>query len=233
MTSAGPAPALELRGVGMVFGSGERTVPVLDIPRFEVPAGAIQGLAGPSGSGKTTLLNVVTGILTPGRGLVRILGLDLAGLPPAARDRFRAAKIGYVFQAFNLLPPLTALENVLLPMGFDGGIPRGERRERAAALLDRVGLSARLHHRPPQLSHGEQQRVGIARALANHPRLIVADEPTASLEPGLARDVVRLLLAVCREEQATLLLATHDPDVLALLDRVQDMRALNRAGAAP
>lgn len=217
----------------MAFRAGGREVPVLDIPRLEVAAGGAVGLAGPSGSGKTTLLNVITGILTPGRGRVEVLGCDIAALPPAARDRFRAAHLGYVFQAFNLLPPLTAIENVLVPMGFAGRLPRGQRRERAAALLRRVGLADRLHHRPGQLSHGEQQRVGIARALANHPPLIVADEPTASLEPGLTHDIVRLLLEVCREEQATLLLASHDPAVLGHMERVEDMAHLNRAGAAP
>lgn len=227
-----PVPAVLLRDVAVSLSAGGRAVPILDIPTLEIPAGTAVGIAGPSGSGKTTLLNVITGMLTPARGRVEVMGRDIATLPPAARDRFRAAQVGYVFQAFNLLPPLTALENVLLPMGFAGSLPHGQRRERAEGLLRRVGLGDRLQHRPGQLSHGEQQRVGIARALANHPPLIVADEPTASLEPGLTHGIVRLLLEVCREQGATLLLASHDPAVLDLLERVEDMSRLNRAGAA-
>lgn len=227
-----PVPAVLLRDVAVSLSAGGRAVPILDIPTLEIPAGTAVGIAGPSGSGKTTLLNVITGMLTPDRGRVQVLGQDIAGLPPAARDRFRAAQIGYVFQAFNLLPPLTAIENVLLPMGFAGSLPAAQRPERAAGLLRRVGLGDRLHHRPGQLSHGEQQRVGIARALANHPPLIIADEPTASLEPGLTRGIAALLLEICREQDATLLLASHDPAVLGHLERVEDMTRLNRAGAA-
>jgi putative ABC transport system ATP-binding protein len=215
----------------MDFRTGGRTITVLDIPRLEIPAGGATGICGPSGSGKTTLLNVVTGILTPSAGRVLVDGVDLASLSPGARDRFRAERIGYIFQTFNLIPPLTSLENVLLPMAFASRIPKGERRARARELLERVNLGDRLRHRPAELSHGEQQRVGIARALANRPRLIVADEPTASLEPGLTEEVARLLVGICRAEGATLIVATHDRSVLDHLGRVEEMRAVNRAGS--
>ena len=213
----------------MDFRSGGRAVTVLDIPRLAIAAGSSVGLFGPSGSGKTTLLNIITGILTPSRGTVVVDGVDLASLSAAQRDRFRAERIGYVFQTFNLIPPLTALENVLLPMGFASRIPKHHRRSRAQELLERVELGHRLSHKPAELSHGEQQRVGIARALANRPQLIVADEPTASLEPGLTQTIARLLVSVCREEHATLLVASHDRSVLQHLARVEDMLVLNAA----
>jgi len=215
----------------MDFRSGDRAVTVLDVRLLEIAAGSSTGLSGPSGSGKTTLLNIITGILTPTAGAVRVDGVDLASLSAAERDRFRAERIGYIFQAFNLIPPLTALENVLLPMGFASRIPKRQRRSRAQELLERVNLGHRLHHKPAELSHGEQQRVGIARALANHPQLIVADEPTASLEPGLTQEIARLLVSVCQEEQATLLVASHDPALLRNLARVEEMQLLNAAAS--
>jgi ABC-type lipoprotein export system ATPase subunit len=215
----------------MDFRSGGRPVTVLDIRLLEIAAGSSTGISGPSGSGKTTLLNIITGILTPTAGAVRVDGVDLASLSAAERDRFRAERIGYVFQAFNLIPPLTALENVLLPMGFASRIAKRERRSRAQELLERVNLGHRLHHKPAELSHGEQQRVGIARALANRPRLIVADEPTASLEPGLTQEIARLLVRVCQEEQATLLVASHDRALLRNLARVEEMQMLNASAS--
>jgi len=211
----------------MDFRSGGRSVRVLDIPLLEIVAGGSTGLSGPSGSGKTTLLHVITGILTPSAGTVVVDGVDVATLSLRERDRFRAERIGYVFQTFNLIPPLTALENVLLPMGFASRIPKRQQRSRAQELLEHVGLTHRLHHKPPELSHGEQQRVGIARALVNHPTLIVADEPTASLEPGLTQDIARLLVSVCEEEHATLVVASHDRSLLQHLARVEEMQVLN------
>jgi len=213
----------------MDFRSGGRSVTVLSIPHLAVAAGSSVGLFGPSGSGKTTLLNIITGILTPSAGKVSVDGVDLGGLSPGARDRFRAERVGYVFQAFNLIAPLTALENVLLPMGFAARIPKRQQRSRAQELLERVNLGHRLHHKPAELSHGEQQRVGIARALANRPRLIIADEPTASLEPGLTQEIARLLVSVCQDDHATLLVASHDHAVLEHLQRVEEMKALNIA----
>lgn len=224
--------AVEVHGLCMDFHTGGRSVTVLNIPHLEIADGGSTGLSGPSGSGKTTLLNIITGILTPSAGSVVVDGVDLASLSPRERDRFRAERVGYVFQAFNLIPPLTALENVLLPMGFAPRIPKRQRRSRARELLERVRLSHRLHHKPAELSHGEQQRVGIARAMANYPKLIVADEPTASLEPGLTQDIARLLVSVCQEQHATLLVASHDPSLLQHLARVKEMQVLNVAACS-
>lgn len=215
----------------MDFRIGSRSVTVLDIPHLEIPVGSRTGFSGPSGSGKTTLLNILTGILTPTAGKVVVDGVELTSLPPGERDRFRAERIGYVFQTFNLIPPLTALENVLLPMRFASRIPKRQQRARAEELLERVNLGRRLHHKPAELSHGEQQRVGIARALANHPKLIVADEPTASLEPGLTQNIARLLVHICQEEHATLVVASHDPSLLQHLAKVEEMQVLNTAAS--
>jgi putative ABC transport system ATP-binding protein len=221
--------AAEVHELRMDFRAGSGVITVLDISRLEIAAGTCTGLSGPSGSGKTTLLNILTGILTPSAGRVAVGGVDLSGLTQAHKDRFRAEHIGYVFQSFNLIPPLTALDNVLLSMSFASRIPAQQQRSRARELLERVGLGRRLHHHPSQLSHGEQQRVGIARALANRPELIVADEPTASLEPGLTLEIGHLLAELCREEQATLVIASHDPELLRLMEKVEDMHTLNRA----
>ena len=213
----------------MHYGQGALRVDVLDLPRLEVETGARIGLAGPSGCGKSTLLNLCAGLLQPSGGQLRVNGVDIAALAPRERDRFRALHIGYVFQGFNLIPALSAIENVMLAMGFAGRFPKHEFRSRARALLERVGLRERLDHRPAALSHGEMQRVGVARALANRPALVLADEPTASLEPGRAEAVVELLVEVTREAGATLLLASHDDRVLGRLDRVVHMPAENRA----
>jgi putative ABC transport system ATP-binding protein len=186
------------------------------------------GLAGSSGSGKTTLLNLCAGLLTPTAGRIRVDGLEVSKLPQQLRDRMRADRIGYVFQSFNLIPALTALENILVAMSFCRRIPKNERRARAERLLERVGVAHRMRHRPAQLSHGEMQRVGIARAVANRPALILADEPTASLEPGLADSMIQLLLDVKEETGATLLVASHDPHVLGMLGHVIELAQINR-----
>lgn len=229
--SAGDAPAaIEISGLRQAYRTGGKLRTVLDVPSLTVPDGATVGLAGPSGSGKTTLLNLCAGILSPSAGSVRVTGVELAGLGQAERDRLRARRIGYVFQSFNLIPALTAIENVLVAMEFGRVVPRAERRDRATALLREVGLGERLGHRPAALSHGEMQRVGIARALANTPRLLIADEPTASLEPGLGARLVDLVKDMARRAGATLIVASHDPGVLARFERVID---LGRPSATP
>jgi putative ABC transport system ATP-binding protein len=190
-------------------------------------------IRGRSGSGKTTLLNLIAGVSAPTDGTIVIHGTEITALPEARRDRFRAERIGYVFQSFNLLPAFSALENVVLAMMFARAIPRREQRPRARAILTRLGLGARLGHKPGQLSRGEQQRVAIARALANDPPLILADEPCASLDAATAREVLAVLLAVCREAAKTLLVVSHDEAVLAAGDRLLDMTTINaRAEAA-
>jgi putative ABC transport system ATP-binding protein len=204
---------------------GERAV-ILDIPRLEVGREEQVALRGPSGSGKTTLLHIISGILQADRGRVRIAGHDITAMPEARRDRLRATTLGYVFQTFNLLQGYTALENVLLGMMFG----RGTDDAAARSLLERVGLGPRMHHRPRQLSVGQQQRVAVARALANQPLLVLADEPTGNLDRRHGAEALALIREVCRDRGAALLLVSHDPEILGAFDRVEDLSALNRAG---
>lgn len=199
---------------------------VLDVERFTLERGEQAALVGESGGGKSTLLNVIAGITMPDSGAVTIDGVNIVRLSEPARDRFRAERIGFVFQTFNLLPAFTALENVLLGMSFTG---RRANRERAQALLERVGLGHRLHHRPGQLSVGEQQRVSVARALANSPSLLLADEPTASVDLGHQEMILKLIQEVCGEQNVSLLLVTHSPDVASRFARIDDLARFNRA----
>ena len=200
-------------------------LPILDIPQFELAAGEQMVLLGPSGCGKTTLLHVIAGICAADSGEIRLDGINLVRLSEAGRDRFRAAKIGYVFQTFNLLPAFTALENVLLGMTFSRG-----RRDvaRARHLLDRVGLSHRTEHKPIAMSVGEQQRVAVARALANRPALLLADEPTANVDPANQQRIIDLIRETCREENIALLMVTHATEVAAQFSRVDRLVELNR-----
>src|SRR5579859_3594682 len=184
---------------------------VIRLREFELGAGEQAVLVGHSGSGKSTLLNLIAGILLPDEGEIVVNGTNPTKLGEAARDRFRAVNIGYVFQSFNLLQGFTALENVLLGQMFACG-NGGE--DRAVQLLKSVGLEHRLHHKPRALSVGEQQRVAIARALVNAPPLVLADEPTGSLDSKNGMAVLELLRRVCTEGEHTLLLVTHDPDVM-------------------
>lgn len=203
-----------------------RMLPILDIGHFEVAAGEQLVLLGRSGSGKTTLLHVIAGISRADSGTVRIDGVDVTRLSEAGRDRFRAAKLGYVFQTFNLLPGFSALENVLLAMTF----ARGRRDvKRARRLLERVGLRDRASHKPGALSVGEQQRVAVARALANRPRLLLADEPTANVDPANQQTIVDLIRQRCQEEDIALIMVTHAPEVAEQFERVERLEEINRA----
>lgn len=199
---------------------------ILDISDFEVSAGEQVVIVGRSGCGKTTLLHVIAGISRPTSGQVRIDGWDLLLMEEAEVDRFRAERIGYVFQTFNLMPAFTALENVLLGMTF--GREKAD-KERAKHLLDRVGLGHRLTHKPTQLSVGEQQRVSVARALANRPQLLLADEPTANVDVGNQQTIIDLLREACREEGVALLLVTHAPEVAEQFERVEYLEKVNLA----
>ena len=203
-------------------------MPILDIASFRVAAGEQMVLIGRSGSGKSTLLYVIAGITSADAGKIVIDGIDVGGLSEVARDRFRADKIGYVFQTFNLLPAYSALENVLLGMTFSRG--RAD-PARAKNLLDRVGLSHRMSHKPAQLSVGEQQRVAVARALANKPKLVLADEPTANVDAGHQQQIVDVIRQTCAEEDVTLVLVTHAAEVAEQFDRVDHLEEFNRAVA--
>ena len=220
---------LDIAGLAKSFAApdGARSL-IVDIPAFTLAPGEQVAVRGASGSGKTTLLNLIAGILQSDRGRIVLAGQDLAALPESRRDRLRATTIGYVFQNFNLLQGYSALENVMLGMLFGPGIDR----ERARALLERVGLGDRLHYRPAQLSIGQQQRVAVARALANHPKLVLADEPTGNLDQRHAGEALALIREVCREHNAALLLVSHDPAILSAFDRVEDLADLNRASDA-
>jgi putative ABC transport system ATP-binding protein len=207
---------------------GGGRLPILDVEAFALAEGEQCVLVGQSGGGKTTLLHIIAGITKPDSGQVVLDGIDLAPLGEAARDRVRADKIGYIFQTFHLLAGFTALENVLLGMTFSGRPDRAK----AVALLERVGLKDRLSHKPRQLSVGEQQRVAVARALANEPRLILADEPTASVDAAHQQQVIDLIRETCRERNVALLLVTHSPEVAQQFDRVERLESLNRVVAA-
>jgi len=202
---------------------------VIDVPALSLLAGEQTALEGGSGTGKTTLLNLIAGILQPDSGSVIVAGVETSALSESARDRARAVNVGYIFQTFNLLQGMTALENVALGMAFG----RGADLAHAAEILSRVGLKDRLDHRPSQLSTGQQQRVAVARALVNRPKLVLADEPTGNLDHRLAKDTIALIRDVCRENEAALLLVSHDREVLGQFERVRRLDELNRAAGVP
>lgn len=218
---------LRLEGVKKSFiEPNGHILPVLNIPLFELARGEQMVLLGRSGCGKTTLLHCIAGISTIDQGSIVMEGVNLAKLSEAARDRFRAARLGYVFQTFNLLPAFNALENILLGMTF----ARGKRDvERARHLLDRVGLAARWNHTPATMSVGEQQRVAVARAIANRPTLLLADEPTANIDPANQQKIVDLIRDTCREENIALLMVTHSMEVANQFQRVDRLEEINIA----
>ena len=200
-------------------------LPILDIPEFRVEPGEQMILVGHSGCGKTTLLHIIAGIGRPDSGKVRVNDWDITLMSEAECDRFRAEHIGYVFQTFNLLRGFSALENVLLAMRFTG---RRADKGRARHLLERVGLGHRMTHKPAMLSVGEQQRVAVARALANRPKLLLADEPTANVDSAHQQQVLDLLRDTCTEEKVALVLVTHTPEVARQFDRVDHLENFNR-----
>jgi putative ABC transport system ATP-binding protein len=206
---------INLRGISKTVDSGGRPLTILHPLDLTVPDGQFLAIIGPSGSGKTTLLGLMAGLDAPTTGTISIGGTEITALDEDTLATLRGARIGFVFQFFHLVPSLTALENVMVPMELIG---RRDARARATALLDEVGLADRGHHYPSQLSGGEQQRVAIARALSNDPPLILADEPTGNLDGANGRHVLDLLLDVRRRRNVTLVLVTHDADIAALAD---------------
>ncbi|MBI1319584.1 MAG: ATP-binding cassette domain-containing protein [Candidatus Hydrogenedens sp.] len=218
-------PILDIKDLkkGYADPEGVRSL-VVDVPAFSVDAGQQVALRGSSGCGKTTFLNLVAGILQADSGVITIDGEILTGRSESVRDKLRARHMGYVFQTFNLLQGYTALENVLLGMMFG----KGADTERAKALLERVGLAERMHYRPRALSVGQQQRVAVARALANHPKLVLADEPTGNLDHHHADTALRLIREICSENGAALLLVSHDPKILDQFDTHFDFADINR-----
>ncbi|MDA4118433.1 MAG: ABC transporter ATP-binding protein [Thaumarchaeota archaeon] len=205
------------------YNRGKVSVDALNGVDIAILKGEIIGIIGPSGSGKTTLLNIIGGLDEPTRGKVVVDGVNLLELDETQLADYRLKKIGFIFQFYNLISTLTALENVELPMGF-AKVPKQEREERAKELLKAVALEARANHMPDELSGGEQQRVAVARALSNNPSVILGDEPTGDLDSRAAKALMDLVWALRRERKVTFILVTHDPIVLARCDRAYSIR---------
>ena len=216
------ATLIEAVNLVKLYKMGDETVHALDGVSFSVPRGDYCAIVGPSGSGKSTMMNILGGLDTPTNGRIVIDNADIAKLSDEELAGFRNKTIGFIFQSFNLLPRLSALENVELPMIYGGVVPK-ERRERAEELLERVGLGERMGHRPTQLSGGQQQRVAIARALAGRPALVLADEPTGALDSNTGKEILALFAQLNREG-ATIVIVTHDHDVAAATKRTIEMR---------
>jgi putative ABC transport system ATP-binding protein len=214
-----------VRTVGLTrrYKMGDTFVDALRGVDLSIANGEFVALVGPSGSGKSTVLNLIGGLDRPTTGQVWINDTELSASDERTLTRHRRQHVGFVFQTFNLLPRLTAEENVSLPLMFSG-VPEKERRGRARVLLGRVGLGARLTHRPTQLSSGEQQRVAIARALVGEPALLLADEPTGNLDTVTGAEIMGLLGELNRERGLTLLVVTHDPEIAAFADRIVKLR---------
>ncbi|MFD0345541.1 ABC transporter ATP-binding protein [Kitasatospora aburaviensis] len=221
VTTSTTAPMVAVTDLRHSFGSGERAVHALRGVSFSIGRGELTALKGRSGSGKTTLLNLVGGLDNPTGGSIALDGTELAGLDEEARLAMRRDRIGFVFQSFGLIPVLTAAENVGVPMRLRK-VPSAQRE--AGTLLAMVGLADHADQRPGELSGGQQQRVAIARALANEPDLIIADEPTGQLDSETGRAIMQLLRAVVRSEGVTALVATHDPTLMELADRVIELQ---------
>ncbi|MFZ5815235.1 MAG: ABC transporter ATP-binding protein [Bacillota bacterium] len=213
---------LKLSGVYKTLKSGERVLEVLKPVDLEVPRGQVMAVMGPSGSGKSTLLGLIAGLDSPTGGSIAIDGQEITGLSEDELAVLRGRKVGIVFQSFNLIPNLTAEENVALPLELAGF--EGDAVQRARELLAEVGLAERGHHYPVQLSGGEQQRVAIARAFAPRPALLLADEPTGNLDTATGERIIELMLRLNREQGTTLVLVTHDPDLARQADRIVHLR---------
>ncbi|MFN7552685.1 MAG: ABC transporter ATP-binding protein [Pseudomonadota bacterium] len=215
-------PSVRVSGLTKRFGAGEAAVMALRGVDLQVQAGELLMLVGPSGCGKTTLISVIAGIMDRTEGEVSVLGTDPGALSPGDRTRWRGAHIGFVFQAFNLMPALTAAENVSIPL-LIRGLPNAMALRRARQLLERVELGHRTDALPAQLSGGQQQRVAIARALVHEPQLVVCDEPTSALDHETGRNVMQILHGMTRDAQRTLVVVTHDARIFGFADRIARM----------
>jgi putative ABC transport system ATP-binding protein len=215
-------PAIAVRSVNLALGSGPARVHILKDVSLRIGQGEAVGLTGASGSGKSTLLMTMAGLERPDTGSIEVAGVELTRMSEDALARFRGVNVGIVFQSFHLIPTMTALENVAVPLELAGV---ADAFERAAAELAAVGLSERQGHYPAQLSGGEQQRVAVARALAPNPAILVADEPTGNLDEQTGRSIIELLFAGHRERATTLVLVTHDASLAARCDRVVRLRS--------
>jgi putative ABC transport system ATP-binding protein len=217
-------PVIAVRDLTKTYTVGELEVPALRGVSLDVAPGEFVALTGPSGSGKSTFMHLLGCLDRPTAGHYVLTGRDVSTLDSRALAHVRNDEIGFVFQGFNLLSRTSALENVELPMLYRRGVGAKERRERAIAALESVGLGSRLDHHPNQLSGGQQQRVAIARALVNRPALLLADEPTGNLDTQRGREVLGLLRDLAHERKACALLVTHDPEAMQIVDRVETLR---------
>lgn len=215
---------VDFRGVTKTYYRGKEPVPVLRGIDFTVAAGAYEALMGPSGSGKSTLLNLIAGLDKPSSGSARVAGVDLTHMSDGALARFRSENVGFIFQSYNLLPVLTALQNVELPLLLTTLSP-SERKKRAQIALRIVGLEERMHHFPRQLSGGQEQRVAIARAIVNDPKLLICDEPTGDLDRRSADEILSLLGTLNSEFDKTIVMVTHDPSAA---ERARAVRSLDK-----
>ena len=209
---------LELKEVSKVFKTLNKELTVLDKVNLEVEAGEILAIVGPSGSGKTTMLGLCAGLDQASSGSIRLAGSEISGMTENEKAQVRNEKVGFIFQNFQLLPTLTALENVMIPLELQGRAKGA--KDKAKALLDRVGLSGRYHHYPSQLSGGEQQRVSLARAFSNDPKILFADEPTGNLDDETGQLVEDLLFELNKEQGTTLIIVTHDLELASKTERV-------------
>ena len=215
---------IDLKDIVKIYQMGKVQVHALRGVSLQVRRGEMLAIMGPSGSGKSTLMNIIGALDTPTQGQYFLEGQDVSQLNDNQLAEIRNKRIGFVFQNFNLLPRLTALEQVELPLIYAGGISRKERRRRAQEALEMVGLGDRLHHRPNELSGGQQQRVAIARALVNHPSIILADEPTGNLDSRSGAEVMYIFQRLNREQGITIVLVTHEPDIARHAQRIVHLR---------
>ena len=226
MNSSGPpvstGPAVQVSGVSKAFGPKDNQTLALAGVRFEASRGELHLVVGPSGCGKTTLLSIIAGTLRSDSGDIRVLGQSLASFSDRQLTEFRGAHIGFIFQQFNLIPTLSLVENVSIPLLLQG-VRRKEAEERAGALLDRVGLGDRRRRKPLELSGGQQQRVAIARALVHEPQIILCDEPTSALDSRTGHDIMGLLAGGARTGGRCVILVTHDPRTYGFADRITRM----------
>ncbi len=231
MSEATKKSIISIRGVRKTYERGKQEIPVLDNIDLEIPEGAFEALMGPSGSGKTTLLNLIAGIDRPTSGVVEVAGVDIAQLSEGDLASFRAQNIGFIFQFYNLLPVLTAFQNVELPLLLTG-LGRADRKKRVETALKVVGLAERMDHYPRQLSGGQEQRVAIARAIVTDPKILVADEPTGDLDRKSAEEVLKLMELLHTQFGKTIVMVTHDPEAARCAQLVRKIDKGKLAGEA-